>query len=62
MKGGYATHYRFRNQDGEVRNGRGALPHRLETGTIVCVISHPDNPRRNAPYPMKLYRVAEAAV
>jgi uncharacterized protein DUF3592 len=57
MKGGYATHYQFRVDDGEVRRGRGPLPRRLETGAILPVIADRDNPRRNAPYPLKLYRV-----
>ena len=60
VKGGYTARYRFRADDGEVRKGRGSVRRVYPPGETITVVVHPDNPRRNAPYPMKLHRVADA--
>jgi hypothetical protein len=57
IKGGWATRYQFRANDGTVVNGRDRVYSRLEPGATVCVMYLPENPRRNYLYPMSLYRI-----
>ena len=56
---GFSVMYEFRTQDENVITGRGWSPCRHEIGTSVWVLYLPQNPRRNQPYPLLTYRVAE---
>ena len=50
--------YQFKLQDGSAYRGRasrGSIPE----GTRICVVYNPDNPRRNAPFPFGLVKVAD---
>ena len=49
--------YEFRTAGGSTYKGR-ANRAKMPPGTIICVIYNPDNPRRNAPYPFQLVKVA----
>jgi len=54
------TLYEFVLPDGSVRKGRGCASRQLgPSGAGICVLYDPDNPRRSAPYPMKLVKVAD---
>ena len=50
--------YQFKLQDGGVHQGR-ASRSPIPDGTRICVVYNPENPRRNAPYPFGLVKVAE---
>jgi hypothetical protein len=58
-KGGQAFSYEFPVMGGAMQKGRGG-PSRTPPaiGSTVCVLYDPDNPRRNAAYPMPLVRLA----
>ncbi|HUA58504.1 MAG TPA: DUF3592 domain-containing protein [Verrucomicrobiae bacterium] len=49
--------YEFRTAGGSTYKGR-ANRAKMPPGTIICVVYNPDNPRRNAPYPFQLVKVA----
>jgi len=59
---GETTHnvvtYDLRLSNGSIVKGR-ANRRRIPEGTIICVVYDPDNPKRNAPYPFQLMKVAE---
>jgi Protein of unknown function (DUF3592) len=58
-KGGWTVRYEFRTTSGEVRKGAGNMARKIEPGTTICILYNPENPRRNAPYPIPQYRVVE---
>ncbi len=49
--------YEFRTAGGSSFKGR-ANRAKMAPGTVICVVYNPDNPRRNAPYPFHLVKVA----
>jgi hypothetical protein len=52
--------YEFRLLSGAVQKGRGSASSRKSfpgVGAVVCVLYDPDNPRRNALYPLQLVRM-----
>ena len=57
VKNGWSARYRFRTKDGAVFGGSSQVGRRLEAGTTLCILYLPEKPRRNAVYPMGLYRV-----
>lgn len=51
--------YEFQLLGGGVRKGRASVDRRIGAeGSVICILYDPDNPRRNAPYPMGLVKVA----
>jgi hypothetical protein len=50
--------YQFTLRAGSSFKGR-ANRAKIPPGTIICVVYNPDNPRRNAPYPFNLVKVAD---
>lgn len=58
IKGGQMLVYEFQLPDGAVRKGRGGKTRTPpEVGTTITVVYDPENPKRNAPYPMDLARL-----
>ena len=55
----WAVGYQFRQRNGALGKGRGHLRLKPEVGASICVVYHPDNPRRNHLYPLEFYKVAE---
>ena len=51
--------YNFRAEDGQSWNGWGRCDHRRNIGDGVLVLYLPQNPRRNQPYPLDLYRAVQ---
>ena len=61
-KGQRAFHYDFAPLGGSVTSGKSPPTRRLApVGATVCVIYDPENPRRNAPYPMEMVKVVNFA-
>lgn len=58
-RGGWTAKYEFRTEDGRVAEGSSDCWNRLEAGSAVCVLYHPQNPRRNKAYSAVTYRVAQ---
>jgi hypothetical protein len=56
---GYVVHYEFRLGDGPKVKGRGWFQDPQEAGEGVWILYLPKNPRRNVPYPLSYFRVAE---
>jgi hypothetical protein len=56
-RGGFSVNFDFRTEDGSVTKGSGWSQCRRETGERVCVLYHPENPKRNLSYPSLNYRV-----
>jgi hypothetical protein len=59
VKGGWTVRYQFRMKDGAIAGGSGQATRRLDLGTVVCVLYLPQNPKRNAMYPLTFYRVTQ---
>jgi hypothetical protein len=57
VKDGHMLRYEFLTLDGSVVNGRGDARKAQPIGATLCVLYDRDNPKRNAPYPMKLVRI-----
>jgi len=55
----YTVYYQFSLPDGGVTKGR-ASGQRKPTpeGSVICVLYDPDNPRRSAPYPLCMVKLA----
>jgi len=58
-KYGYHTKYQFRTKDGRLVEGSGYRRKRSERGATVCVLYLSQDPQRNAPYPVRMYRLAQ---
>jgi hypothetical protein len=58
-RGGWSVDYQLRTADGSVAKGASGATSRLDAGASICVLYLPRNPRRNRPYPMANYRVAQ---
>jgi hypothetical protein len=58
VKNGHFLNYEFATLAGEVLKGRAEVRKAQPVGATLCVLYDRDNPRRNAPYPLKLVRVA----
>jgi hypothetical protein len=50
--------YDFPAQDGVLWQGRGSFQARQEIGAKILVLYLPENPKRNAPYPLSNWRIA----
>jgi Protein of unknown function (DUF3592) len=58
MKGGQMLVYEFRLPDGSVIKGRGGQTRKPpQIGSTVTVLYDPDQPKRNAPYPLDTVRL-----
>jgi hypothetical protein len=53
-----ALYYEFRQLSGAVAQGRSVKKTAIPIGEQVCIIYNPDNPKRNAMYPLPLVRLA----
>jgi hypothetical protein len=55
-----SVHYEFRSLGGSTEKGRsGPRKHLPAVGATLCVIYDRDNPRRNAPYPLEMVKLAD---
>ena len=55
----YTVHYEFALPDGGVCKGKaGGQSKPMPEGSVVCILYDPDDPRRSAPYPMCLVKLA----
>jgi hypothetical protein len=52
------VYYEFALLGGGTCKGRASTNRRLPVGSAICVLYDPDNPRRSAPYPMCLVKLA----
>jgi len=57
VKNGHVVRYEFATLNGSVVKGRGEARKAPPVGSTISVIYDRDNPKRNAPYPLKLVRV-----
>jgi len=57
VKNGHVLTYEFATLNGGVMKGRGESRKSQPVGATICVIYDRENPKRNAPYPLKLVRV-----
>jgi len=55
---GYVLYYEFPVPDSGLCQGKGSSGPPLAEGSVVTVLYDPNNPRRNAPYPMDTVRLA----
>ena len=55
---GYVFYYEFPVPDGGLCQGKGFSGSPLAEGSVVTILYNPNNPRRNAPYPMDTVRLA----
>ncbi|MFC5860685.1 DUF3592 domain-containing protein [Acidicapsa dinghuensis] len=60
-KNSYLLRYLFQTDDGTTRTGRGSSPDFIETGTTICVLYFPENPRRSISYPAPNFYPASLA-
>lgn len=56
--GGYVVNYDFSIPDGSQCQGRKHSDSQLAEGSVITVLYDPDNPRRNARYPMQTVKLA----
>lgn len=57
-KDGKTVHYEFPLLSGAIRQGRsGPTKKPPAVGSVICVLYAPDNPRRNAAYPLSLVKL-----
>jgi hypothetical protein len=57
-KDGIVLRYEFQLPDGATAKGRGHSRRPPAIGSQICVLYDPENPRRNAPYPLGLVKLA----
>jgi hypothetical protein len=54
----YTVDYEFPLAEGGLCRGKGSGWQPFAEGSAICVLYDPDNPRRNAPYPLDAVRLA----
>lgn len=60
IKQGYALLYEFALPEGGTRKGRGGQTrHPPEVGSVITILYDPENPKRNAPYPLEMVRLVQ---
>ena len=59
-KDGTIIRYEFALLNGATAKGRGQTRRPPPIGSRICVLYDPENPRRNAPYPLYLVRLTRS--
>jgi hypothetical protein len=59
-KGGTVLRYEFVLLNGATAKGRGKSRRPPAIGSPICVLYDPENPRRNAPYPLCLVKLTKS--
>lgn len=58
-KRGNGAHYEFRTREGEIGTGSSLFEGPQTVGSSLCILYLPQNSKRNIPYPVMNYRIAD---